>query len=125
MMTEKLSENSVEKPKRKPYSVKSPSRGGARKGAGRKKGVTNKVAYTDLLDELQKVTGKSYAELVAEEITKAIAANDSRLTKDYLEMIGKKAIADRSEMDVTTQGEAIQGSFVFVPSELSDWNQIK
>lgn len=113
------------KPKRKPYSVKSPSRGGARKGAGRKKGGTNKVQYTDLLDELQKATGKTFAELIADEVNKAITAGDSRLVKDYLDMVGKKAIADKSETDITSNGETIQGSFVFVPTESPDWTNVK
>jgi hypothetical protein len=123
-MTEET-KTEIIKPKRKPYSVKSPSRGGARKGAGRKKGGTNKVQYTDLLDELQKATGKPYAELVANEIVKAIAANDTRLTKDYLEMIGKKAIADKAEMDVTSGGETLKAAFQFVSAELPEWNNLK
>jgi hypothetical protein len=113
--------NTLDKPKRKPYSVKSPSRGGARKGAGRKKGGGNKVQYTDLLDELHKATGKSFAELIADEVVKAITAGDSRLVKDYLDMVGKKAIADKSETDITSNGETLQAAFSFVASELPDW----
>jgi CubicO group peptidase (beta-lactamase class C family) len=113
------------KPKKAPgthYKVKSPSRGGARKGAGRKKGGTNKIQYTDLLDELHKVTGMPYATLVAQEIAKAMAANDSRLVKDYLDMIGKKAIADKSETDITSNGETLQTAFNFAPATLPEWD---
>jgi hypothetical protein len=111
----------LDKPKRKPYSVKSPSRGGARVGSGRKKGKTNKVQYTDLLEELHRATGKSFAELIAQEVVKAITAGDSRLVKDYLDMVGKKAIADKSETDITSNGETIQAAFQFVATELPDW----
>jgi hypothetical protein len=111
----------VIKPKRKPYSVKSPSRGGARKGSGRKKGQTNKVQYTDLLDEVHKATGKNFAELIADEINKSIVAGDTRLTKDYLDMIGKKAIADKSETDITSGGDKIQTAFNFSPATLQEW----
>jgi hypothetical protein len=123
-MTEKLSNDSVnepEKKKRAPYKTKTPSRGGAREGAGRKKGVTNKVSYVELLEATANATGMSYAELVANEIVKSIAANDTRLTKDYLDMIGKKSIADKSEMDITSNGETIKTSFTFSAENLSEW----
>jgi hypothetical protein len=112
----------LDKPKRKPYSVKSPSRGGARAGSGRKKGKTNKVQYTDLLEELHRATGKSFAELIADEVVKAITAGDSRLVKDYLDMVGKKAIADKSETDITSNGETLQTAFNFAPATLPEWD---
>lgn len=107
------------------YKVKAPSRGGARKGAGRKKGGKNKVIATDLLLKVEEVCGKEYAQIIAEQLNEALLTKDARLVKDYLEFIGKKVIADKSEMDVTTQGEAIQGSFVFMPAELPEWNNVK
>jgi hypothetical protein len=118
---DKPENKSENKPKRKPYSVKSPSRGGARKNSGRKKGGTNKVQYTDLLEELHKATGKSFAELIADEVVKAITAGDSRLVKDYLDMVGKKAIADKSETDITSGGNELSCQFVFNGVELNDW----
>ena len=47
------------------YSVKSPSRGGARAGAGRKKGSSPRYTLESLLENLEKHTGRPYAEQVA------------------------------------------------------------
>lgn len=113
------------KPKqiRGPYKVKSPSRGGPRPNAGRKPGQKQKISAYQLLDAVQNVTGKEFALLVAEQLQAAITAKDSRLVKDYLDMIGKKAIADLQETDITSGGEALGASFNFVPVELGDWKR--
>lgn len=109
--------------RRGPYKVKSPGRGGARANAGRKKGQRQKISAVQLLDAVQTVTGKEFATLVAEQLHQAITVNDTRLVKDYLDMIGKKAIADLQETDITSAGESIAAAFSFVPAELSDWNK--
>jgi hypothetical protein len=115
-----VTEQSTVKP-RGPYKVKSPSRGGPRPNAGRKPGSKQKISALQLLDAVQTVTGKEFAMLVAEQLQAAIISKDNRLVKDYLDMIGKKAIADLQETDITSGGEALAAQFSFVPAELSDW----
>lgn len=109
--------------RRGPYKVKSPSRGGARPNSGRKVGSKQKISAYQLLDAVQNVTGKEFATLVAEQLQAAITANDSRLVKDYLDMIGKKSIADLQETDITSGGEALGASFNFTPVELGEWKR--
>ena len=114
-----------EKPKklRGPYKVKSPSRGGPRPNAGRKPGQKQKISAYQLLDAVQNVTGKEFALLVAEQLQAAITAKDSRLVKDYLDMIGKKAIADLQETDMHVGGELQQTVINIVAAETGQYGR--
>lgn len=114
-----------EKKKRKPYAKKSPSRGGYRPGAGRKKGSTSKVTATSILDELVKQTGKTFEEVLVEEFIKAQLGNDPRLVREYLGMMGNKVIADKQDVDVTSNGETLGVQLAINGAELPDWNNEK
>jgi len=114
--------NNQPKPSR--YSVKSPSRGGYRKGAGRKKGSGTKVQASTLLNEIYKTTKRSYSQILIDELNKSILAGDTKLTAMYLQWIGNKVVADKLDIDHTTLGESLHASFNFPQRELQDWNNI-
>ena len=60
--------NTIMEKQKKPgqhYAAKSPSRGGARAGAGRPRGSTNKITMDNLLASLDTRLGQSYAEQIA------------------------------------------------------------
>jgi hypothetical protein len=96
-------------------------KGGARKGAGRPKGSKTRVTTESILSRIEEVTGKDYVTIIAEQLNIAINTGDVRLVKDYLDMVGKKVIADKSETDITSGGEKLQTAFNFAPAVLPEW----
>ena len=86
------------------YKVKAPSRGGARPGAGRKKGSTNKVSLEDLLGHIESHTGISFAEQVAINYAAAIQRADHAGVRDYEKILLGKLVADKQEI-ATTESE--------------------
>lgn len=95
--------------------------GGARPGAGRKKGTTNKISGSTILDAVKKQTGKNFETLLAQGYHDAIMANDKPTRLQYEKMFLSKVVADKTEMDITSGGEQIKAIFNFPNVELSDW----
>jgi hypothetical protein len=95
------------KTKRHTYSVKSPSRGGARTGSGRPKGSTNKVKLEDLLTNIEQKTGMNYAEQIASNYAEAINREDWRMVNDYDKAFLNKIVADKQEIEVVESEDAI------------------
>ena len=93
-------------PKGPRYSVKSPSRGGARPGAGRKKGQSPRYTLEQLLSNLEKHTGISYAEQVAINYANAISRSDWSGVRDYDRILLGKAVADKLEVETTESEDA-------------------
>ena len=90
------------------YSVKSPSRGGARKGAGRPKGSSNKVSATDLLQEIQNQSGGlDYTELLVEDFLRARVQDDKNLAHKYHHLIANKVLADRLDIEVNEDEDMV------------------
>ena len=90
------------------YSIKSPSRGGARKGAGRPRGSTNKVTATDLLQEIERQAGGlSYQEILVEDFLRARVQDDKNLAQRYHHLISGKVLADRLEIDVNEEEDTV------------------
>lgn len=81
------------------YSVKSPSRGGARPGAGRKKGQSPRYTLESLMTNLEKHTGVTYAEQVAMNYANAIARSDWSGVRDYDRILLGKTVADKVEVE--------------------------
>jgi hypothetical protein len=96
------------KPKRHTYSVKSPSRGGARAGSGRPKGSTNKIKMEDLLAHIEQKTGTNYAEQLATNYAEAIIREDWRMVNDYDKAFLNKVVADKQEVEITNPQDAIE-----------------
>ena len=95
--------------------------GGARPGAGRKKGVTQKLSAQTILAAIEQAD-KPFAEGFAEDYHAARMGDDKHLLQKYQSMILNKVIADKQEVDITTLGESLHNNFTFPTIELSDWS---
>lgn len=89
------------------YAKKSPSRGGARPGAGRKKGQTTKITIESLMANIELAAGKSYAELLSQNYVAAIHREDWNGVRDYDKAFMNKMIAEKVEVDVTGSEDAL------------------
>ena len=88
------------------YSVKSPSRGGARPGAGRPKGSINKITGMSLIEAIQQVSGRPFDELIAEGYSDAIVNGDNKLRLEYERMILGKVVSDRTTVETIESEDA-------------------
>lgn len=98
--------------------------GGYRPGAGRKKGAGEKLRASVILNEIYKTNKRGFAQLLVEELNKAILSGDTKLTAQYLTWIGNKCVADKLDVDHTTLGQSLHANFNFPQKELPDWNSI-
>ena len=105
-------------------NTKKEGRGGYRPNSGRKKGAGEKLRASVILNEIYKTNKRGFAQLLVEELNKAILAGDTKLTAQYLQWIGNKVVADKVDIDHTTLGESLHASFNFPQKELPDWNNI-
>ena len=119
--TETQSIKSVDKPKRKPYTKKAPTRGGFRAGSGRPKGSSNKITLDLLIKSIDAQLGEVYEERLAKNYTEAIAREDWSTVKEYDKIFLAKIVADKTETDITTNGETLGLSIRFAPREIDDW----
>jgi hypothetical protein len=89
-------------------ATKPKSKGGARPGAGRKKGGTNQVSVSSLLEALEvKTNGKKYEEVLMEDFLKARVANDTQLIVKYHNLILNKLMTHVTKIEVTDSQETI------------------
>lgn len=102
------------KPKKK-------GRGGARPNSGRKVGSTVKLSAADLLAEIAR-QDKPFAEGLAEDYTKARQSGDLQIVQRYQQMFLSKVLADKQEVDMTSNGQTLGASFTFPTVELPEWN---
>lgn len=98
------------------------TRGGKRPGSGRKKGAIQKLSGSEILKQIQRTTGKRFEQLLAEHYKRAYEQQDWLAVRDYEKTILAKVVADK--VDMTTNGESINATFVFPQKELPDWNNI-
>jgi len=99
-------------------------RGGYRPGSGRKKGIGEKLRASVLLNEIYRTNKRGFAQLLVEELNKAILAGDTKLTAQYLQWIGNKVVADKVDIDHTSMGQPLTTVFQFPQRELTDWNEL-
>ena len=99
---------------------KKKGRGGARPNSGRKVGSRVKLSATDILEEIAK-RDVPFAEGLAEDYAKARQSGDLMVIQRYQQMFLNKLIADKQEMDVTSNGQTIGASFNFAHTELPEW----
>jgi hypothetical protein len=111
-MSENLNKNQF-------HSVKGKN-GGARPGAGRKKGSVQKLSAQSILHEIAK-KDKPFAIGLAEDYHNARMSGDQHLVVKYQQMILNKVVADKVDVDHTTLGQPIQTIFNFPQKELVDW----
>jgi hypothetical protein len=82
------------------------SRGGARAGAGRPKGSTDRVTVAGLLEAIDVSAGRPYMDLLAEDFVHA-RQNDRHLAQKYHNLILNKVSATLTAVEVTDSQEAI------------------
>lgn len=99
-------------------------RGGYRPGSGRKKGVGEKLRASVILNEIYRTNKRGFAQLLVDELNKAILAGDTKLTAQYLQWIGNKVVADKVDIDHTSMGQPLTAVFQFPQRELNDWTDI-
>ena len=96
------------------YKIKAPSRGGARPGAGRPKGSSNKITMDNILQNLDQQLGRSYAEQIAMNYMSAIQRGDYAGIRDYDRVLLGKVIADRQHIEtVESEDTTIQKAEAF------------
>lgn len=100
---------------------KKKGRGGARANAGRKLGSTVKLSAADLLAEIER-QDKPFAEGLAEDYLRARQSGDLHIVQRYQQMFLSKVLADKQEVDMTSNGHTIGANFTFPTTELSEWN---
>lgn len=105
MTTESNQKHSINTKTGKP---KVSSRGGARKGAGRPKGVRNKVTVQDLLAAIDTQTGQSYEELLVSDFIAARQGNDNHLIHKYHTLISNKILSTLASVEVTDSDDAVR-----------------
>ena len=88
--------------------IKVSSRGGARSGAGRPKGGSNKLSGQKILDCLEEALGVDYATQLAVNYSLAHANQDKDLVLQYDKLFLSKVVADKVEVDVIQSEELIQ-----------------
>jgi len=83
------------------YKIKTPSRGGARPGAGRPKGSTALITARTLVEAIEQESGKPFEVMLAEGYVDAVVNNDARTRLEYERMILGKVVSDRTAVEVT------------------------
>ena len=76
-------------------------RGGARPGAGRKPGTTNKISGATILTSVEHYTGERFEDLLAQGYAEAIDNRDTMVRLAYEKMFLSKVVADKIEMDIS------------------------
>ena len=102
-MTEKQSDQS----KKRVYTKKASTRGGARAGAGRPAGSTNKIKIEELMATIHTTAGRPYGEILAQNYVAAIQREDWMGVRDYDKAFMNKMIADKTEVEVRDSADTV------------------
>jgi len=102
MTTEKIQK----KTNAKTGKPKVSTRGGARKGAGRPKGSTDKVTVQGLLTALEVKSNQSYEEILIEDFLQA-RDTDRALAYKYHNLLTNKLLATLNTLEVTGSEDAV------------------
>jgi hypothetical protein len=126
----------LEQPKpEKNWAPPNKFRGGARPGAGRPKGTTNKITAKEFLERFKVARGHDYIEELiidfkaSQDMIDAFQAMGEKrgvvealgIKNRYHGMVAKYVWHDVKELDVTSNGESLVGQFVFTSKELPEW----
>ena len=82
--------------------------GGARPGAGRPKGSTNKITMDSIIQNLDRQLGRSYAEQIAVNYSNAVNREDWSGVRDYDRVLLGKVVADKLEVENKEGEDAVQ-----------------
>jgi len=82
--------------------------GGAREGAGRRKGSTNKVSGKDLLEAAERIIGKPFLESLMEGYRDTILDGDRKHRVVYEKIIVDKVASNLFDVEVTEDVDAVQ-----------------
>ena len=104
----------------KKEKVKISSRGGARVGAGRPKGSGNKITAQDLLEAAEAVTGKPFIVNLFEGYQKSILENNNKIRVVYEKMIIDKVVADRQQVEIVENEDAVAAKHAAFAAALAD-----
>jgi len=88
--------------------VRISSRGGARPGAGRKPGGSNKLKLEDLLKDIELHTNMTFSQRIATNYHEAILRGDHAGVRDYDKILLGKLVADKQEVEVTNTESAVE-----------------
>lgn len=84
-----------------------PQHGGARPGAGRKPGSTNKISAQAIIDSLETHLGIPYEDQLALNYLDALQQNDRTLRASYDRLFLGKIVADKVDVTVTESADAL------------------
>ena len=110
----------------KKSKAKVSSRGGARKGAGRPKGVRNKITVQDLLTAIDTQTGQSYEELLVSDFIAARQGNDNHLVHKYHNLISGKILSTLATVEVNDSQDVMaqkQAAFAEAIAQITGINK--
>ncbi|HET8687337.1 MAG TPA: hypothetical protein VFM18_11835 [Methanosarcina sp.] len=82
--------------------------GGARPGAGRPKGSTNKIKIEDIMQCLELEAGMTYPEQLAYNYVEAINRKDWNSVRDYDKAFMNKLVADKQEIEVIEPEDVVE-----------------
>lgn len=89
------------------YSVKSPSRGGARENAGRPAGSTHKVTARQILERAEAIVGKPLVDSLLEGYRDTILEGDRKHRVIYEKILIDKVATTMFDVEVTESEDAI------------------
>ena len=92
--------------------IKISSRGGARNGAGRPKGGSNKLSGQDILDQIEMTMGRSYVEVLVDNYTNCLAEGDKGMIHSYDKLFLSKVVADKVDIDFSVSDDMIEAKRV-------------
>lgn len=94
--------------------------GGARPGAGRKKGGKNHISVEELLSSLEQRTGgQRYEDLLVDDFLSARNENDKNLILKYHTLILNKVMNNLAKIEVNDSEDAIQAKQLAFAEALS------
>lgn len=100
--------------------------GGARPGAGRKKGGSNQVTISGLLASLEaKTNGRTYEEILMEDFLAARDVHDTQLVVKYHNLILNKLMTHVSKIEITDSQDSINAKQVAFANALAELTGIK
>ena len=118
-------EKKTEKAKRV-YTKKAPTRGGARPNAGRKKGSTEQITVTGLLNAIkEQANGQNYEEILVADFLKARTNNDSQLTVKYHNLILNKVMNTLAKIEVTDSQDQLEQKQMAFAEALAKFTGVK
>lgn len=89
--------------------------GGARPGAGRPKGTTNKLSVKTLLNAISEKCGDTFENLVAQGYLDSITSKDTSLRFQYERMIVSKVVLEAGQEEMIDGLQKTQGfSITFI-----------